>query len=145
MELDVVGFHPQSGDLIHLEPSLDALSWEKREKRYDKKFDAGRKYILKELFAWLPPKTRLRQFALFISHPKGRDTLGGGFVLSIDEFMAEVADRIRNRGKMSTDAIPEQFSLLRTLQLYISGYYSVKPEPLKTVEVIPPEISEIDK
>ena len=145
MELDVVGFHPKTGDLIHLEPSLDALSWEKRENRYRKKFEAGRKYILRELFSWLPQETRLRQFAIFISHPKGRETLGGGSVLSIDEFMAEVAERIRNRGKMSTDAIPEQFGLLRTLQLYISGYYSVKLNPVQGPEVVPFSASNSDQ
>lgn len=31
MELDVVGFHPQNHELVHYEPSIDALSWEKRE------------------------------------------------------------------------------------------------------------------
>jgi hypothetical protein len=31
MELDVVGFHPQSKELVHYEPSIDALSWDKRE------------------------------------------------------------------------------------------------------------------
>ena len=42
MELDVVGFHPQLGTLVHYEPSLDAFSWEKRETRYRKKFEAGK-------------------------------------------------------------------------------------------------------
>ena len=30
MGLDVVGFHPHSGSLVHYEPSIDALSWEQR-------------------------------------------------------------------------------------------------------------------
>ena len=75
MELDIVGFHPQTQDLVHYEPSLDALSWEKREARYAKKFRAGRQYILTELFSWLPATTRIRQIAVFISHPRGRDSI----------------------------------------------------------------------
>jgi hypothetical protein len=28
----IVGFHPQTQGLVHYEPSLDALSWEKRQR-----------------------------------------------------------------------------------------------------------------
>ena len=45
MELDVVGFHPHSGTLVRYEPSIDALSWEKREARYEKKFKLARNII----------------------------------------------------------------------------------------------------
>lgn len=41
-ELDVVAFHPAQNHLVHIEPSMDADSWTKREKRYAKKFSAGR-------------------------------------------------------------------------------------------------------
>jgi hypothetical protein len=57
MELDILGYHPSSGALVHYEPSVDALSWEKREARYTKKFEAGRKYIFFEIFPWLSPQT----------------------------------------------------------------------------------------
>lgn len=36
--------------LIHYEPRIDFLGWEKREARYKKKLEAGKRYILKELF-----------------------------------------------------------------------------------------------
>jgi hypothetical protein len=45
MELDVVAFNPQINQILHIEPSLDANSWDKREARFTKKFEAGRKYI----------------------------------------------------------------------------------------------------
>jgi len=48
-ELDVVAFDPKGKRLIHVEPSMDSDKWEKREKRFQKKFDAGQKYI-PELF-----------------------------------------------------------------------------------------------
>ncbi|MCP3926752.1 MAG: hypothetical protein GY714_29685 [Desulfobacterales bacterium] len=52
-ELDVVAYHPLDDILIHLEPSIDAHSWAKREERFTKKFAAGRKYIFTDVFPWL--------------------------------------------------------------------------------------------
>jgi len=60
MELDLIGYHPTTQDLVHYEPSLDALSWEKREARYNKKFNAARKYLFTEVFSWLPPEVALQ-------------------------------------------------------------------------------------
>jgi hypothetical protein len=113
MELDIVGFHPKTQDLVHYEPSIDALTWEKREARYAKKFEAGRRYILKELFSWLPPTTKIRQIAVFIGHPRGRDSIAEGTILSIDELMAEIRGRVLACGPMVRNAISEQFPLLR--------------------------------
>ena len=123
MELDIVGFHPQTQTLVHYEPSIDALSWEKREARYAKKFDSGRKYILKDLFSWLPATTKLHQFAVFVSHPAGRDAISGGTLLSIDELMAEIRAEVMKRGAMVRNAISEQYPLLRTIQMSHAGYY----------------------
>ncbi len=30
-ELDIVAYHPTTRELVHVEPSIDALSWAKRE------------------------------------------------------------------------------------------------------------------
>jgi hypothetical protein len=125
MELDIVGFHPQTQDLVHYEPSIDALSWEKREARYTKKFKAGKRYILKELFSWLPRDTEIRQIAVFISHPRGRDSVAKGVILSIDEIMAEIRARVVACGPMARNAISEQFPLLRTIQMANAGYYRI--------------------
>ena len=132
MELDLVGYQPKSNSqeeiqkeaqLVHYEPSIDALSWEKRKARYKKKFEAGRKYIFKDIFPWLPRSTPLKQIAVFVSHPKGRDTLAGGTIISIDEFMAEVRAKVVARGVMASNAVPEQYPLLRTIQLTHAGYH----------------------
>jgi hypothetical protein len=58
-ELDIVASHPEKKHLVHIEPSSDAASWEARELKYKKKFDAGKKYI-PALFAGLdlPPDRR---------------------------------------------------------------------------------------
>jgi hypothetical protein len=42
MEFDVIGYDPHSGDLLGYEPSIDAHTWETREARYAKKFEAAR-------------------------------------------------------------------------------------------------------
>jgi hypothetical protein len=44
-ELDVVAFHPEHRHLVHVEPSMDAYAWNKREKRFAAKFAAGKKFI----------------------------------------------------------------------------------------------------
>jgi hypothetical protein len=86
MELDVIGYHPHNHDFVHYEPSLDADSWETREHRYQKKFDAARRHILPEIFSWLPDGTPLRQIAVFPSHPKGRDWIAGGQIVRLMNF-----------------------------------------------------------
>ena len=40
-ELDVVGFHPETRHLVHIEASMDAAKWEERERRFQKKFGAS--------------------------------------------------------------------------------------------------------
>ncbi len=46
-ELDVIAFYPDGKRLVHIESSMDSHSWAKREKRFRKKFEAGRKHIPK--------------------------------------------------------------------------------------------------
>ena len=62
-ELDVVAFHPGERHLIHIEPSMDANSWEKREERFSKKFEIGRRY-LPTLFAGFELPSAIEQIAL---------------------------------------------------------------------------------
>jgi hypothetical protein len=64
-ELDVVAFHPKRKHLVHIEPSMDADSWAQREKRYVKKFDAGKKYI-PGLFEGLDLPLEIEQVALLV-------------------------------------------------------------------------------
>ena len=122
-ELDIVAYHPQIGELLHLEPSIDAQSWAKREQRYSKKFTAGRRHIFDEVFPWLDPGTELHQVAIFVNRGKARTEIGGGTVKTVDEIVAQIRDDISVMGNMATNAIPEQFGLLRTIQLVEAGYY----------------------
>lgn len=126
MELDVIAYDPHSGHLIHLEPSVDADSWEKREYRFKKKFGAAEKYIFTEVFTWLDPGTPIESVAVLVSHPNNRDKLAGAKIKSIDELMAEIRSEIVEQGIIASNAIPEQYPLLRTLQMSHNGYYRAK-------------------
>jgi hypothetical protein len=113
-ELDVVAFHPGEKRLLHVEPSLDTYSWEKRERRYRKKFEAGRKHI-PSLFPGIDLPLPPRQIALFVYGGGRKGKLAGGEILLIREFLAQIWEGIKDR-RMAAAAIPEEYPLLRTLQ-----------------------------
>lgn len=128
MELDVVGYNPHTEHLVHYEPSIDGRAWATREDRFALKFNQGREHILPELFSWLPQETPIEQIAICVTHPKNRDTVGGGRLQSLDEFVAEVRSAVIKSGAANQNAISETYPLLRTLQLTHCGYnYILNP------------------
>jgi hypothetical protein len=122
-ELDLIGYRHEDKKLVHYEPSIDAFSWTKREVRYVKKFQAGRQYIHTDVFPWLPKNTPIEQIAIFTAHPKNRHEIAGGKILSIDEFVKRIRDQVCSKGIMAKSAIPEQYPILRTIQLSHCGYH----------------------
>ncbi len=121
-ELDIVAFHPQRKHLVHVEPSMDASSWATREKRYRKKFAAGRKYI-PDLFQGLdvPQRDEIEQIALLVyASTKNHPTLGGGRVMILDELLGQILKSLASRG-IDSAAVPEQLPIIRTLQ-FVSYY-----------------------
>jgi hypothetical protein len=119
-ELDVVGFHPATKHLVHIEPSVDAHSWEKREERYAKKFAAGRKYI-PEIFAGFDLPTEIDQIALLVLPTKGvRQTLAGGKIVTVAELLEEIFAGIKGLS-IYKNSIPEDKPLLRSFQ-YVAEY-----------------------
>ena len=130
MELDIVAWNPNTNDLLHLEPSIDADRWARRASRYQKKFDAGQKYIYSEVMPWLTHRANpLKQIAIFISAGPDRREFCGGVVRTVDEYMAQIREEVRGEGVIGKRAIPEQYPLLRTIQLTVSGYYRVVEVP----------------
>jgi len=122
-ELDIVAYDPKTEHLIHLEPSIDAHSWAKREERFAKKFSAGRKYIIKDVFPWLKENHKIDQVAIFPSGSRGE--IAGGRIKSIDGIVSEIKALIIERGKGAKNAVPEEFDLLRTIQFTECGYHKV--------------------
>lgn len=45
--------------------------------------------------------------------------------MSVDELMTKIRHKVAQCGLVSKNAIPEQYPLLRTLQLSHNGYYKV--------------------
>lgn len=80
-ELDVVAFCPARHHLVHLEPSMDANPWAVREKRYAKKFEAGRKHIPGLFGNNIALPDTIEQIAVlgFASNANVK-TLGGGLI-----------------------------------------------------------------
>ncbi len=121
MELDVVAYHPATHQVLHYEPSLDAYSWEKREVRYAKKLAAAVKYIPTEVLPHTEIKS-IRHVAVLPNHPFGRDTVAGFELQSVSELMDEIKANIMAMGQARKNAVPEKFSLLRTIQFMTVGY-----------------------
>jgi hypothetical protein len=67
--------------------------------------------------AQLPRTTPMQHYAVFINHPQNRHEIAGAKIVSIDEIMGEIRSEVQKFGKMSRNAIAEQYPLLRTLQL----------------------------
>jgi hypothetical protein len=119
-ELDVVAFHPSAKDLVHIEPSMDALPWDKRELRYRRKFDAGRKHI-QNLFRGLDIPKEPRQLALVgFGSNRNRSEIGGGRIVVVPDLLAEILTPLQ-KIRLAKQAVPEQFPLLRTLQ-YVAEF-----------------------
>ena len=122
MELDIVAYDPETTTIFHLEPSLGAEVGEKREKRFAKKFEAGRKYIQKDLFPWLPRETPIIQRAILTCAPRSGRTLAGAQVITVDEIILEIKQAVSRKGIAARAAISQHYPLLRTIQFVICGY-----------------------
>jgi hypothetical protein len=114
-ELDVVAVHPQTRHLLHVECSLDAHPWAKREHRFQGKFERGRRYI-PALFDGLDLHSQPDQVALLQLGGGERTHVGGGRILWVADLVTEILAVLRNRppDKM---AVPSTLPLLRTMQL----------------------------
>lgn len=119
-ELDVVAFNPVSRHLVHVEPSMDADSWVRREVRFRKKFEAGKRHI-PALFEGLKIPKEIDQVALLgYGSKKSRTTLAGGRIQLVPELLAEIFTKLRDTS-VATKAVPEDKPILRTLQ-YVSDH-----------------------
>ena len=114
-ELDIVAVNPSTGHLLHVECSLDALSWEKREERFAAKFERGRRYV-PSLFTGLDLPSNLDQVGLFLMAGGVRKEVGGGRVVRVADFICEITNYL-SRFRPEKSAVPSGLPLLRTLQL----------------------------
>jgi len=114
-ELDIVAFHPGKKHLVHIEPSMDSNSWEKRAARYAKKFETGRKYI-PELFAGIEVPAEIEQIALFgLGSKANNPELAGGKVWLASDLLEQITSVLKYK-RVEKEAVSEQYPLLRTIQ-----------------------------
>jgi hypothetical protein len=114
-ELDVVGLHPLTRHLIHVECSLDADTWSRREERFAAKFERGRKHI-SALFEGLDITDEPDQVALLQFGGGGRTHVGGSRIVWVADFVQDMISELALRSP-DKRAVPSTFPLLRTLQL----------------------------
>ena len=122
-ELDIVAFHPEKKHLVHVESSLDADSWKKREERFRKKFSAGKIFIPK-IFSGFNLPDEIDQQAVFIfASDKNYQVIGGGKIITLKKLLQDIINEIKDKS-LESSAIPEQFTILRSFQ-YILEYAKV--------------------
>ncbi len=127
-ELDIVAFHPKTKHILHIEPSMDCHPWHKREQRFRKKFEAGRKHIPKIFDGFeLPPEIDQRALLVYASK-ETYQIIGGAKIVLIHELLSEIITEIRKRDLIN-NAIPEHFTILRTIQ-FIAKYPKQLSAPL---------------
>jgi hypothetical protein len=144
-ELDVVAYHPINNHLRHIETSLDADKWAKKEERFKKKFDAGRKYIIEEIFTWLPHNKRFEQWAVLWGSDKNHDKIGGGKVVPIWKLYKQIADDVMMAGSPAGHAISEQWPLLRTMQYTLHWAMPERTGESGTETLVPAEDDNMSK
>jgi hypothetical protein len=120
-ELDVVGFHAATQHFVHVECSMDALTWPRREEVFKKKLGHGRRYARK-LFSDMNLPSVLDQVVILgfagtsKNAAKHRD-LGGGRLVTGQELTAEIMTSLPPT--LVRAAVHENLPLLRTLQLSV--------------------------
>ncbi|MEZ5812985.1 MAG: hypothetical protein R3D45_16370 [Rhizobiaceae bacterium] len=139
-ELDVIGYHPETKHFVHVECSMDALTWENREKRFARKLAIGREYAASH-FNGIGVPGELDQIVLlgFVSAVEMHRSIGGGRLVTSSELVAEIACSVPKNNARA--AVPESFPLLRTLQLAVVAGAQFA-HPACTVLPREPEISD---
>jgi len=114
-ELDVVAFLPDSNLVVHVETSMDALSWPDRRERFQRKFALGRKYI-PDLFN---RREMIIESHAILGYPRSTtliQPLGPGIrLILMPEFIGDILSRFRGI-PVERAAVPENLSLIRALQ-----------------------------
>ncbi|MEZ6190301.1 MAG: hypothetical protein R3C45_03320 [Phycisphaerales bacterium] len=120
-ELDVVAWHPEAKHVVHIEPTMDSNPWDKRIQRYTKKLRAGRKHI-PSMFSHVNilPKDIKQIILLGYGSNTNHEVIDGAEVKTTLELLSEILADLRDID-MFRRAVPEQFTILRTLQL-IAGH-----------------------
>jgi hypothetical protein len=115
-ELDVLAFKV-SGELIHVESSWDADSWEQRKRKFlTKKFVLTPAEYEKHVGAKISTLRRIALVGLGHSTKADLDWGGGIEVVLIPNFIADISKELALKDPLQ-DVVPEGFPRLRAMQL----------------------------
>ena len=125
-ELDIIAIDLNEKRILHYEPTMDALSWAKREIRFKRKFDAGKKYIpnLFSDFMKIHPDWIEQYAVLGFGSDKIHQKIGGGVIVTTKNLFAQILEDIRDK-RIESQAVSENMPCLRTIQ-FILNYFDVK-------------------
>ena len=117
-ELDAVAFHPLRRHLVQIETSFDLLDWKEKEQHFQRKFEAGRKYLHRSFGA--EPRVHFEQIALVIGNDDAPHTVAGAKVERLADLLAAIITQLQSFA-MAELPVPGQWPLLRTLQ-FVAAY-----------------------
>ena len=138
-ELDVVAFHPEKQELVHIETSMDADSWSKRSERLARKFDVGQRYI-PALFRGIELPQIKKRAVFGLDRTMKTRSIEGVELLGMSELLEEVVNELHGKSWWS-HSVPENFPLLRTIQIAVE-YKGVVTGQAKWSDVKQPKDSE---
>jgi hypothetical protein len=130
-ELDVVAIHLVKQHLIHVECSLDTWSIAERERKFEAKFERGRRYI-KDVFKGLSIPTKLDQTAVLQFPNANIEAVAGVRLVSVRELTLEIFEGLKGTSPAS-GAVPTNLPLLRTLQLAAAAMAKGRPSIHKLI------------
>lgn len=133
-ELDIVALNPVSRHLMHIECSLDALSWDKREVRFAAKFERGCRFV-PSLFNGLDIPDELDQVCILLMAGTERRSIGGGRIVRVADLITQIMQHV-GRYRPEKSAVPSEYPLLRTLQL-AANFSAFSPEAPSLIPIAP--------
>ena len=126
-ELDVVAYHPERKEVVHIETSMDAHPWDKRRQEFKRKFQRGARHI-PGLFPFLQDLA-VRQEAVFGFPRTTRDKqlLGERVeVYLMPQLVAKISKALAGT-TVESGVIPENYPLLRAMQFALDFGGHLKP------------------
>jgi len=115
--MDIVAFHPERQELVHVEASMDADSWRERFARLKKKFRAAERHY-SELFPF--EHERVKKVAILgLTETHRADVpVDGVEIVPIPRFIRQLTDDLRHRNFLK-EAVPEELPRLRAIQMAV--------------------------
>ena len=125
-EIDLIAYHPENNQLIHVETSTGGESFEKRKKIFLRKFDDASKHYEDILPFVIDKKIEIKRRAIVGFAKKTRipvdwpKDLKIKFI-SVPAFISKICKELTKKNP-SREIVPESYPLLRTIQLTVHYY-----------------------